>query len=116
MSADNDGKVSQNADNPMNHVGLDLDNLELTDLDFLNIPSPHITPYHMLDIYKKIKETAGQYDGVVITHGTDTLEETAYFLDTMAVPEIPIVLLNYLETHGLPLSTKRQGNVLPFSA
>lgn len=59
MSADDDGKVSQNADNPMNHVGLDLDNLELTVLDFLNIPSPHITPYHMLDIYKKIKETAG---------------------------------------------------------
>ena len=81
MSADNDGRVSQNADNPMNHVGLDLDNLELTVLDFLNIPSPHITPYHMLDIYKKIKETTGQYDGVVITHGTDTLEETAYFLD-----------------------------------
>ena len=25
MSADNDGKVSQNDDNPMNHVGLDLD-------------------------------------------------------------------------------------------
>ncbi|TKW67931.1 MAG: asparaginase [Streptococcus thermophilus] len=93
MSADDDGKVSQNADNPMNHVGLDLDNLALTVLDFFNIPSPHITPYHMLDIYKKIKETAGQYDGVVITHGTDTLEETAYFLDTMNVPEIPI---NYL--------------------
>ena len=33
MSADNDGRVSQNADNPMNHVGLDLDNLELTVLD-----------------------------------------------------------------------------------
>ena len=54
MSADNDGKVSQNDDNPMNHVGLDLDNLELTVLDFLNIPSPHITPT-TLDIYKKIK-------------------------------------------------------------
>ena len=92
MSADDDGKVSQNADNPMNHVGFDLDNLELTVVDFLNIPSPHITPYHMLDIYKKIKETAGQYDGVVITHGTDTLEETAYFLDTLDIPKKPIVL------------------------
>jgi len=65
MSADNDGKVSQNDDNPMNHVGLDLDNLELTVLDFLNIPSPHITPYHMLDIYKKIKETAGQWSSLM---------------------------------------------------
>ncbi len=32
------------------------------------------------------------FDGFVITHGTDTLEETAYFLDTMAIPEKPIVL------------------------
>ena len=43
MSADDDGRVSQNADNPMNHVGFDLDNLELTVVDFLNIPSPHTT-------------------------------------------------------------------------
>ena len=28
---------------------------------------------------------------MVITHGTDTLEETAYFLDTMEVPHMPIV-------------------------
>ena len=34
MSADDDGRVSQNADNPMNHVGFDLDNLELTVVDF----------------------------------------------------------------------------------
>ena len=46
----------------------------------------------MLALYQKIKEEADRYDGFVITHGTDTLEETAYFLDTMEVPHKPIVL------------------------
>lgn len=92
MQADDAGQVNSSKDNPMNHIGLDLSNIELTVLDFLNIPSPHMTPYHMLALYHKIRECADQFDGVVITHGTDTLEETAYFLDTMAIPEIPIVL------------------------
>lgn len=92
MQADDSGAVNPSSDNPMNHVGIDLEQVQLDVIDFLNLPSPHITPYHMLALYHKIRETAGQYDGIVITHGTDTLEETAYFLDTMAVPEIPIVL------------------------
>lgn len=92
MQANDSGAVVTNADNPMNHVSVPLDGIEVTALDFLNVPSPHMTPAYMLELYKKIKAEGEHFDGVVITHGTDTLEETAYFLDTMELPTIPVIL------------------------
>lgn len=92
MQADDSGAVVTSQDNPMNHVSNPLEGVEVHALDFFNLPSPHIKPKHMLALYQKIKEEADYYDGFVITHGTDTLEETAYFLDTMEVPQKPIVL------------------------
>ena len=92
MQADASGAVVTSQDNPMNHVSNPLEGVEVHALDFFNLPSPHIKPKHMLALYQKIKEEADYYDGFVITHGTDTLEETAYFLDTMEVPHKPIVL------------------------
>ena len=92
MQADASGAVVTSQDNPMNHVSNPLEGVEVHALDFFNLPSPHIKPKHMLALYQKIKEEADHYDGFVITHGTDTLEETAYFIDTMEVPHKPIVL------------------------
>ena len=92
MQADDSGAVVTSQENPMNHVTNPLEGVEVHALDFFNLPSPHIKPKHMLALYQKIKEEADHYDGFVITHGTDTLEETAYFLDTMEVPHKPIVL------------------------
>ncbi|HEY6878104.1 MAG TPA: type II asparaginase, partial [Polyangiales bacterium] len=43
---------------------------------------------------KRVNEVLreGKADGVVITHGTDTLEETAYFLSLIAKSDKPIVM------------------------
>jgi Asparaginase, N-terminal len=44
---------------------------------------------------KRIKTVVDrkEADGIVITHGTDTMEETAFFLDVVLDTQIPIVLV-----------------------
>lgn len=92
MQADQNGAVESSPINPMTQVTSPLENIEVVSVDFFNLPSPHIQIDHMMMIYKKIREEASHFDGFVITHGTDTLEESAYFLDTMSIPPMPIVM------------------------
>ncbi len=68
--------------------------------EFGNFPGPHMTPERMLELSQKInyliKENS--FDGVIVTHGTDTLEETAYFLDITLDTKIPIVVIGAMKT------------------
>lgn len=62
---------------------------------FARIPGPQMTPELMLDLANVIKTTIARNDiaGVIITHGTDSLEETAFFLDLNIQSEKPIVVV-----------------------
>ena len=44
--------------------------------------------------------TSGKADGVVITHGTDTMEETAYFLNLVVKSDKPIVMVGSMRNSG----------------
>jgi len=53
---------------------------------------------------KKIKEFVERkdIDGIVVTHGTDTLEETAYFIDLTVKTDKPIVVIGAMKTSSEP--------------
>ena len=61
--------------------------------EFGRFPGPHMTPERMWQLRALIQEAVeGGSDGVVITHGTDTLEEAAYLLDRSLPAEVPVAL------------------------
>ncbi len=68
--------------------------------DFGMFPGPHITPEIMLELWEVVQGYIKDpmIDGIVITHGTDSLEETAYFIDLMSKSPKPIVFTGSIRT------------------
>jgi L-asparaginase len=72
--------------------------------DFGKYPGPHVTPEIMMELSKQLRKRIAEkkYDGIVVTHGTDTLEETAYLIDLTIKTEIPIVFTGSMRNSSEP--------------
>ncbi|HEU4383194.1 MAG TPA: asparaginase [Anaeromyxobacteraceae bacterium] len=60
-----------------------------------NVPSDYMDPPRWVELQKSVVKALARPEvaGVIVSHGTDTLEETAYFLDLTVPGEKPVVLI-----------------------
>jgi L-asparaginase/Glu-tRNA(Gln) amidotransferase subunit D len=81
-----------------------------------NIGSQDMNDEVWLKLARRINELTAQtdVDGVVITHGTDTIEETAYFLNLVVKSKKPVVLTAAMRPSRRCRPTDRSTSSMPW--
>ena len=82
---------------------------QVEEIPFRRLPSQALVDKDWLDLVRKIESifAADEADGIVITHGTNTLEETAYFLNLTLKTDKPVVIVGSMR----PSSAHQRGRI-----
>jgi len=72
--------------------------------DWARMPACHLDSERLWALRERVRTVteSGEVRGLVVTHGTDTLEETAYLLDRTLRPAIPVALTGAMRTSSDP--------------
>lgn len=80
-----------------------MDGVELTSRAIANVSSSDVRPRHLREVLEHARRAVDEgADGVVLTHGTDTLEETAFVLNRYWDREAPLVVTGAMRPASAP--------------
>ena len=75
---------------------------EISSVDVANISSIGVGPAHLVQLVAEIEKAVKERcEGVVVSHGTDTMEESVYLAAlTVERSQVPIVFTGAMRHHG----------------
>lgn len=79
------------------------EDLAVEGVDLCRVGSSHLTFEHLLDVTRAARKAVDEgVDGVVVVQGTDSMEESGWFLDLLWPYDVPVVFTGAMRNPALP--------------